>query len=148
MASTNWIVVADGARARILSAKDRLRFHDLAVVEELETDNRPSREIASDKPGRTYDSGGAGRHAKEEPTDPHRHQQDVFAAELAELLDKKRKAGTFDALMVVAPPRMLGDLRSHMSAELARMVTSEMNKDLTKVAVADLPGHLSDFIES
>lgn len=148
MASTNWIVVADGARARILSAKDRIRYHDLSVVDEMEHDNRPSRDIAADKPGRTFDSGGTGRHAKEEQTDPHRHEQEVFAAQLVNVLDKKRKTGEFDALVVVAPPKMLGDIRSHMTSELSRMVISELNKDLTKVDVADLPNHLSDFLKS
>lgn len=148
MANTNWIVVADGARARILSAKDRLRYHDLEMLEEIETENRPNRDITSDKPGRSFNGTGVGRHANEDSTDPHRHEQQVFASQIVELLDSKRKAGAFDALVVVAPPRMLGDIRSTMPTELSRMVSSEINKDLTKVAVQDLPGHLSDFVES
>lgn len=143
---SNWIVVADAGAARIfVLAGPRQRIR-LKPVRELSADIKPSREIASDRPGRTHDRGGQGRHAEEPPTDPKRHAKASFAREVAQVLDDERRKNSFAALTVVAPPQFLGDLRGVMSGELRAMVETEINKDLTKLPVHELTPQLQDLL--
>jgi protein required for attachment to host cells len=143
---TNWIVVADASAARIfLLAGPRQRI-SLEPVRELAADVKSSREIASDRPGRTHDRAGYGRHAEEPPTDPKRYAKASFAREIAQLLDDERRRNSFAQLTVVAPPQFLGDLRGAMSGELRALVETEINKDLTKLSVHELTPQLQDLL--
>ena len=141
-----WILIADGARARMLVNKGYNTGLELALDEDFISDNRPSGELSSDRPGRTFDRGGQGRHAMEPPTDPHRHEQQVFAQSLAHLLEEHRLKKSYEQLIIVAPPKALGDLRAEFSKAVSDMIINELNKDLTKIAIHDLPSHFTDFI--
>jgi len=142
-----WVLIADGSRARLFVREPDSSLSP-ALDQELIGTNLPSREIASDRPGRTFDSGGQGRHAKEPPTDPARHAQSEFAREIANLLDDKRKTHAFDRIVVVAPPRFLGELRSMMPQQLQDLVTAEVAKDLTKSPTHVLKDQLTDLLQS
>jgi protein required for attachment to host cells len=45
--------------------------------------------------------------------DYHQQEEDRFAAAVAEMLKRRALANEFDSLVVVAPPRTLGELRKH-----------------------------------
>lgn len=142
-----WVVVANGAHARVF----QLRKSQKVVLEpawehQPVGSNLSSRAIASDRPGRTFDSAGEGRHAKEPPTDPARYEKERFAREVVQRLDDARKQHAFEALIVVAPPQCLGDLRAAMSTQLEACVTAELNKDLSKLKPAEIIEHLKDVI--
>jgi protein required for attachment to host cells len=141
-----WVLVADGSRARLFVRQPDGSLSP-ALDQELIGTNLPSREIASDRPGRTFDSGGQSRHAKEPPTDPARHAQAEFAREVALLLDGRRKAHAFDRMVVVAPPRFLGELRSFMPQQLRDLVAAEIAKDLTKSPPHELQRHLGAMLQ-
>src|ERR671918_1352101 len=145
---TVWVLVADAARARLFQVEQPQQTLTPALGQELIGTNLPSREIASDRPGRTFDSGGEGRHAKEPPTDPARHAQGEFARDVVRLLDEKREGGAFDRLVVVAPPQFLGDLRALMSQQLQAAVSAEVAKDLSKLPLHELQDHLREVLES
>lgn len=141
-----WILIADGARARVL-CHDGPGRGVAAVPDALfEASHAPDREIDADKPGRTFDSVGAGRHHKEPRTSPHRQQKADFARELAQMLERRRGEGAFDRLLVVAPPATIGDLRSSMSKEVRGRVIAEVAKDLTHVPNAEIDRHLEDVL--
>jgi protein required for attachment to host cells len=78
-----WVVVADGARARLLVNEGPGKGLDELPDGEMAAEHAPSRDIQADRPGRTFDSAGEGRHAKEPPTDPHRDAKRRFAREVA-----------------------------------------------------------------
>jgi protein required for attachment to host cells len=137
-----WVLIADGFRARLFSNSGVGKGLEPALDQEFIGINIESSDIASDRPGRSFDSAGEGRHAMEPSTDPKRHAKQAFAHDIAGILEAARKNNSFDRLIVVAPPRALGDLRSEFSVELQRMVTAEMNKDLTQVSIHELPDHL------
>ncbi len=143
---TTWVLVADGARARLFINQGAGTGLNPALGQEFIGTNLPRRDIVSDRPGRTFDSAGEGRHAMEPPTDPKRHEKRVFAHELAQILDDGRKANAFDRLVIVAPPDALGDLRAAFGDELKRMIGGELNKDLTKVPTRELPDHLGSLL--
>ncbi len=58
------------------------------------------------------------------------------------MLDKNRADKTFDRVILVAPPATLGDLREALSDHVRAAVYAELDKDLTKTPVAELPQHL------
>ncbi len=141
-----WILIADGGRARVFKANTGLTKIEPALAEELIADRRRSRDINADKPGRTKDRAGQAHHAYEPPTDPHENEEIVFAREVARLLDEERKKLAFDELAVIAPPKALGRLREAMPRELRKMVTREVDKDLTKLPLHELPEKLKALL--
>lgn len=74
-----------------------------------------------------------------EETDFHQLEEDRFAAEAAEMLKKRALANAFEKLIIVAPPRTLGELRKHYHKEVESRLMAEIDKDLT--------GHPVDQIE-
>jgi protein required for attachment to host cells len=149
-----WIVLADGARARVVANKGP--GIDLQPIYEEEDAKAmlPAREIEADRPGRTFDSGGRGnaaaqgRHAYESPTDPRRKLQADFIRGVAELLEDAALKGSFDRLVLIAPPKALGDLRSSLTKNVSRMVSEEIPKDLVGVPIHELPERLQDVLKS
>jgi len=141
-----WILIADATRARVFQLQNNGRSLEAGWELEHADSSLPSRNIASDRPGRTFDRAGDGRHAKEPPTDPARYEKERFAREVSQKLDDDRKQHKFDELNVVAPPQFLGDLRTVMSAQLESCVRKEVNKDLSKLNPAEILKHLKDSV--
>lgn len=142
--TTTWIVIADGARARVMQNSGPGK--GVIAVEEMtfEGDHSLSSEVMSDRLGRAFDSVGRGRHAMSPSTDPHNHLKSEFLREIADALDSR--ADAFDRLILVAPPQALGLLRKLLSPVVVRKVKSELGKDLTHVPNADLPLHLEGVL--
>lgn len=144
MATRNvtWVLVADGARARVL-AFDRTGNRLTELPERAFSGSRQrSRDLGSDKPGRTFDSVGAGRHAKAPATDPHRRAESEFLRDVVEWLADPERAGRFDRLVIVSPPRALGEIRRFLPEALARRVVRELALDLTRSDPSEIQAHL------
>jgi protein required for attachment to host cells len=141
MAST-WIVIADGARARVVEQDRQSRHFKPAFEQEFFGQTAQSKEIASDRPGRSFDSAGEGRHAMEPSTDPQRHAKYAFAGDLAKHLQKAAGENRFERLVLIAAPKTLGDLRQLLPDVVRKKIVAEIDKDLTKVPTRDLADHL------
>lgn len=141
-----WILIADGARARIVLNDGPGRGVKPGPDQEFAGVNAPTREIVSDRPGRAFDSVGQGRHSMEPRTDPHDHEQRSFHHRIAAYLDSAAKRGDFDRLVLVAPPKTLGNLRTELSEPTRTKVVGELNKDLTHVPVHELAAHLGSLL--
>jgi protein required for attachment to host cells len=140
-----WVVVADGARARILNADREARR--LVTVSELasEAARHKTSDLVSDRQGRAFESGDPGRRSGMEPrTDPQRHEQAEFARHVAEELKRAALAQRYDALCLVAAPRALGDLRAHLASEVEALVVKELDRDLTNLDEPQLARHLAE----
>jgi protein required for attachment to host cells len=136
-----WILVADGKRGLILSHDGP--GHGVVAVPgmKFETELHPSRDIVSDKPGRVQESAYSGRHSVE-PVDYHRVEKGHFAQELAKRLDAALEQGKCQRLVLVAPPRALGDLRQALAPKSRNAVTGEIDKDLTQAKLPEIAKHL------
>lgn len=142
--TTTWIVVADGAKARILEragARGPLSLVSGQVFAEAEA-RRPTRETGSDRPGRVYESADSARHAMAPRVDWRRFAKEQFARGIAGILEEAALDKKYEALVLVAPPRVLGDLRSALGRHTAALVTREIARDLTNLPDHDLPAHL------
>ena len=124
------VLVADGRKMLFLRNKGDETLVDLRVESHREQENPPIRDQATDAPGRSISSVGSARSAME-PTDFHQIQEDRFAAEAAELLRKRALSNDFEALIVAAPPRTLGEMRKHYHKEVQLRLIGEVSKELT-----------------
>lgn len=125
-----WVVVASSTRCRIFKQSS----HN-APLEEIEDLVHPEgrlqdRELASDKPGRAFDSSGAGRHGMGEPVSPSEQENIRFAKTVAQRIDAARKAKAFERLVLVADPRFLGHLRPGLTPATRNCVATEIPKNL------------------
>ena len=131
------VLVADGRKLLFLrNAGDEV--HPNLTVEHAREQNNPSDgEQSTDRPGRSFSSVGAGRSAYEE-TDYHQLEEDRFAADAADLLKRRALSQDYESLIVVAPPKTLGELRKHYHKEVTDRLTGELSKDLTGHPIADI----------
>ena len=143
-----WIVIADGMHARILRQDRRGAPLAPALDQELYEPAAQgfSRDLRSDAPGRGFNSGSGARHAMEPRTDPKAHEKHLFARRVAELINDAAMRKTFDQLVLVAPPKTLGELRTQLAEKARKLVIGEIDRDLVKTPVPDLPGHLSEVL--
>ena len=125
-----WVLVADAARADIY--KRHQRRSPLEVVQCLTNDQARAKEqdLVADEPGRAFDRAGQGRHAMEPDHTEKQHLRTVFAQRITHVLEAGRKADRFTHLVIVAPPTMLGELRSQLDASTSACVIAEFNKEL------------------
>src|SRR4029453_4434944 len=106
----DWVVVTDGGRALVLRNDGDAQNILLTVLRTYERDTPPTRDIGSDKPGRTHTSMRPGRSAME-PTDFHQQEEDRLMVEVAADLAEDLRQQNFSCLVVAAAPTALGALR-------------------------------------
>lgn len=130
--NSTWIVVAESARARIFTVTgSRGDLEEVADLSHPES-RLHARELSSDLPGRTFDSHGEGRHGMEQATDLKDQEAQTFAAEIARHVDRSRLEGSFESLILVAPPKFLGRLRSELSKATRDALIGELDKNLVE----------------
>jgi protein required for attachment to host cells len=123
-----WIIVADSAHARVFTQSKQ---H--TQLEEINTFIHPAgrqREVdqQTDRPGRSFDSSGSGRHAMEPHTDWKRKESDKFSRELSAYLTEQ--AGQFADLIIISPPEFLGLLRSCLDDIVSNRITRVISKNM------------------
>lgn len=125
-----WVVIANRSFAEIFeiigSGKQIKPVYRLEFPEGREK----SFDILSDRPGRSFNSVGANRHALGTAVDPHAHEQQVFAKQIAEMLRKAREKNEFSELSIIAPPEFLGALRAVLSDHVIKTIKKEVRKDV------------------
>lgn len=119
------VLVADGAKMLFFRNKGDAMHPDLIVETADQQADAPDRAIKSDAAGRA-----SGAHASVDEPDYHQQNEDRFAAEAADMLNRAALAGFYEQLIVVAPPKTLGELRKHYHGETERRLIGELAKDL------------------
>jgi protein required for attachment to host cells len=141
-----WVVVADGAHARVLQftpEKPRLEaVPDLAFTIDLPA----THDLVSDRPGRVFESHGHASHAKAPRSDPHRELKRNLAHTIADALQTSLAGQRYDKLILVAPPATLGDLREALAKAVRARVSAELHQDLVKLPADELQTHLAGVL--
>jgi len=135
-----WVLIADGARARIFVKGHNTLDH--VMGQDFVSENLKDSEHGTSKPGRGYESANPSRHAYQPRTDWHQHQKQLFAKELCDILEKATENSDFDELIIISPPKTLGDIREHLSKQTLSRVTAEIPKDITKLSEHELVSYL------
>ena len=133
----SFILVADGQKMLFFRNEGDTDYPNLVVDTKTVQDNPADRDQKTDAPGRAFNSIGANRSAMAE-TDFHQQEEDRFAAEAAGMLKERALGNDFESLIVVAPPRTLGEMRKHYHKEVEKRLVGEIAKDLTGHPVADI----------
>jgi protein required for attachment to host cells len=138
-----FVFVGDGRKALFLRNEGDEKFLNLKTERVLIDQNPPTREQGSDQPGRTFASVGSRRSAMED-ADWHELEEQRFAHEIAAALQRIVRERKVKALVVVAPPRTLAELRRAFHSEVKSRIVAEIDKDLTKQPIYEIEKHLAE----
>jgi len=131
-----WVLVGDGRKALFLRNEGDADLLDLRRASVRLDDNPPTREQGSDAPGRAQ--GGGGPRSAVETTDWHDLAEHRFAGGVAAEIDEAVRSGACKEIILVAPPKVLGDLRKSLHGETLKHVKGEVAKDLTHHRIGDI----------
>lgn len=133
------VLVADGRKALFLRNEGDKGQIDLRTASHREREDRKNSDIKTAPSGQSPAPAGTGLSGGTmgEP-DFHQQEEDRFAKELSEKVNKMALAGEFDELVVVAPARTMGELRQHWHKETQRRITGEHVKEMTARPIGDI----------
>ena len=148
------IAIVDAARARIYTyqedadPKQQLReVRDLVnagrrlKASEMFSESRPSL-AQSGRPGPSGEPGST----KDDHRDDHIGMMDTkFAKEIVEEVDKIIRAEGYGHLIIVAAPKMLGELRKANTLKRNGLNIDEIASDLSKLTAPQLHDHLASL---
>jgi protein required for attachment to host cells len=134
----SFVVVADGKKMLFFRNEGDSEFPKLEVERKRETTDAYDRDQKTSLAGKAPTaSGGAGSSSYQE-VDFHQLEEERFAAETAEMLRMRALRNEFESLIIVAPPKTLGELRKHYHKEVEKRLAGEVAKDLTGHPVAEI----------
>ena len=137
------VLVGDGARALLFRNSGTPMSPKLAVEKHFEHSNPPNREQGTDRPTRGPKGSARGNI---EPSDWHQLNEDRFASEIADKLYHMAHANSFQRLIIVAPPKVLGSLRKSLHKEVLDRVEAEVPKELASAPVRDIERELASWL--
>ena len=117
------VVVADGTGARFF----RNSGHKYKVSLSAEVEFKPTNLL---------DAGPAGHRPPE--SSAQETNEATFAKQLAKELYRRAHAGDFAALVLIADPQTLGQIRPSLHKEVKERVVSELGKTLTKASIKQI----------
>lgn len=138
-----FVFVGDGRKALLLRNDGDEKFPNLRTEQVFAEENPPSHEQGSERPGRVSKASQSGHRSAVEPTDWHDLEERHFARQVAAALEQVVRERKVQALVVVAPPRTLADLREAFHSDVKACIVAEINKDLTKHPVWEIEKHLT-----
>jgi len=139
-----WVIVADSTRCRVFTQELKS-----GPFEEIDDLVRPSARLRehdrlTDRPGRAFDSAGAGRHAMERSQKARDGEARKFAHEIVERLDDARKENAIDGLVLIAEPQLLGLVREKLTGPLQKLIELEIPANLTSADVETIYARVAD----
>lgn len=146
--SQTWVLIGNAARAR-LCAWDRHKGLLTELADFVHPESRLSgRELGSERSGhaqRSLPDGGAGGATLDTRVDARRKEHRAFAHELSEHLDQAVRAGDCGALVLIAAPPFLGELRAQLKPSSDKLVQAVVGSDLSQLALPDLARRLAEL---
>jgi len=137
--SKTWIVVAESSRAKIYEV-------------EQEKSKKSLKELMgfTHSVSRSHKQQLSGSQQKESrhslltsSLDTHKgHERVEFARSIGEHLNAARNKGQFNKLILMSPPKFLGDLRKNLGSETNKFVVSEVDKNLVRHTLKDIQAHI------
>ena len=138
-----FVFVGDGRKALFLHNIGDEKFPNLKTERMFVDDNPPTHEQGSDRPGRAFKRAGTNLRSSVADTDWHDLEEHRFVHRVAAAMEQLVRARKAKALVVVAPPRTLADLRHAFRADVKDRIIAEINKDLTKHPVHEIEKYLA-----
>lgn len=133
----SFVLVADGRKSLFFRNEGDGDFPNLAMERKEVKENPDHHEQASDTAGQASSPVGGASGTMGE-TDFHVLEEQRFAADTAAMLKERALRNEYEALVVVAPPKTLGELRKHYHKEVEKRLVAEIPKDLTNLPVPEI----------
>lgn len=160
-----WFLVADGARAQVytrqhitaripLAGNSRHRHYEERHEQELvpvtgmrwEAPSPNDYELGNDLLGRVFESASPTRHMASPHVDIREDLKLRFMRTIASQLTVAKQHRQFDRLVLIAPPKLLGELKRQLSPAVLDHVVAELPKELTRYEARDLKLRLGEII--
>lgn len=138
------VFVGDGRKALFLRNTGDALSPRLTAEDVFEDVNPATREQGRDRPGRVSMAALPGRKSAVEAADWHDIAEHRFTQTVAAAMQRMVRASKAKALIVVAPPRTLADLRNAFDADVKACVLAEIGKDLTGHTVGEIEKNIVD----
>ena len=138
-----YVFIGDGSKALFLRNSGDEKFPNLVTERVFEEENPATHEQGTDRPGRAFKRAKTNRRSGMDTTDWHNLEEQRFAKRVATAMQELVRERSVKALVVVAPPRTLAELRSAFHAEVKSRIIAEVDKDLTNHPVSEIERHLT-----
>ncbi|KUP91210.1 host attachment family protein [Tritonibacter horizontis] len=132
-----FILVTDSEKALLLENITDGQDPHFEVRKKEEQDNPSDLAQSANRPGRVQDT-GVGQRSALDDTDWHELAKERFADDIAELLYARAHRGKLGPIVLVAAPRVLGDLRPKLHKEVQDLVRGEIPKTLTNHPLTEI----------
>lgn len=136
-----WIVTANSSQAKIYHAENVQKLIECKDIKHTEG-HLNSKELTADRQGRTTRRQSYGTDTLEEKTSPKMKESSLFAEEIAHILKEGYEQGSYERLYLVATPSFLGYLRKSITPPIAKLIYSEIHKDLTHKKPEEIRSYL------
>jgi protein required for attachment to host cells len=137
-----FVFVGDGRKALFLRNEGDEKFPNLKTENVFEDENPLTHEQGSEAPGRVSKGLDLSQRSAVEAADWHQIEEHRFTRKVAAAMEQVVRTGKVPALVVVAPPKTLAELRSVFHSDVRSRVIAEINKNLTKHPVEEIEMHL------
>lgn len=144
MTMTTYIVVADAARARIFT-RDALNLVEKESLIHAEGRLHEGDLITDRRGADVHESMSTTSRSSGEEGAASRHENELFAKEVAQRLYTARVENSMEKLIMVAPPKFLGLLREKLDNPTHKLVIHTLSKDLSKAPMTDIQNAVSDL---
>jgi protein required for attachment to host cells len=132
--TSTWVVVADASVARIYSFADKNDEWTLRETIQGDGSGNPA-QTAGTLSKSSEHKGALHGHGEQSPKEDRERR---FAHTLAHVLERGLESHSFAKVALVAPPKLLGELRENLSRGVQAAAVAELHKDYTHCAVAEL----------
>ncbi|MGM4984382.1 MULTISPECIES: baeRF12 domain-containing protein [Rhizobium] len=136
----SWVLVCDGVKALFLRNDGDAELINLIPVE-IYGDKTAFQAPAADRPGRIYQSQGRSR-SSVEAVDLKWQSEEAFVSDVARRLDQLVRNRTVKHLIIIAPPKVLGVLRAHLTPTVHSVVKGEVANDFTMLPIPEIEQRL------
>lgn len=126
---TTWILVAQRSGARIFEHEAPGESLHLVSTILHEEGRARDRDLNADRPGSSVDHNTHAQHGMRSEESAHERVVADFVRSLAKTLEAARVERRYTKLVLVAEPRMLGQLRDALDAPTAALVIGSLDKD-------------------
>lgn len=160
-----WVLVADGKTAQIYSPvsvehrvpltgtgrhrptrmKQTLELTPI-LARPLEAEPPEAYETGRNRTGMVFQSASSARHMAAPHMDARDEVRNQFADRIARLLNTAKMGEAFDRLVLIAPPKMLGEIRVHLTEKILHKVTASLAKEFTHLDEKALAAQLGDVV--
>lgn len=139
----NWLVVANGVRARVLETAEGGGYVHVADLVHPESRLKGS-QIEPDRPGHvTSGAHGSGSAEYRPRLQPHERELQHFAEEIAGVLEAGIAGGRCAGLLLVASNPFLGELKARLGEKARERVLRSVAHDYTALPDAELAQRLA-----